>query len=100
MSTWTPERIEKTKQKTKKLSNMNVIEIPIVIGALGTVIKGLVQGLDDLKISGRVETIQTTALLRSDRILRRVWRFEETCCHSDSSEKPSGNAGVENSQKS
>ena len=32
----------------------------------------LIQGLDDLEISGRVETIQTTALLRSARILRRV----------------------------
>ena len=31
-----------------------------------------VQGLDDLEIKGRVDTIQTTALLRSDRILRRV----------------------------
>ena len=37
--------------------------IPIVIGALGTVTKGLVQGLVDLEIRRRVETIQTTALL-------------------------------------
>ena len=40
-----------------------VIGTPIVIGALGTVTKGLVQGLKDLEITGRVETIQTTALL-------------------------------------
>ena len=46
--------------------------IPIVISALGTVTKGLVQGLEDLEIIGWVETIQTTALLRSARILRRV----------------------------
>ena len=26
--------------------------------------------------------------------------LEETCCHSNSSEKPSANAGVKNSQKS
>ena len=44
----------------------------IVIGALGTVTKGLIKGLEDLEIRGRVETIQTTALLRSARILRRV----------------------------
>ena len=37
-----------------------------------TVTKGLVQGLEDLEIRGRVETIQTTALLRLDRILGRV----------------------------
>ena len=46
--------------------------IPIVIGALSTVIKGLVNGLKDLKIRGRVETIQTTPLLRSARIFRRI----------------------------
>ena len=47
-----------------------VTAIRIVIGALGTVTKGLVQGQEDLEIRGRVETIQTTALLRSARILR------------------------------
>ena len=46
--------------------------IPIVIGALGTVTKGLVKRLEDLEIRRRVETIQTRALLRSARILRRV----------------------------
>ena len=49
---------------------MKVTIISIVIGAFGTVTKGLVQGLEDLEIMGRVETIQTTALLRSARILR------------------------------
>ena len=38
---------------------------------LGTVIKGFELRLKDLKISGRVETIQITALLRAVRILRR-----------------------------
>ena len=51
---------------------MKVTNIPIVIGALGTVTKGLAQELEDLEIMGRVETVQTTALLRSARILRRV----------------------------
>ena len=51
---------------------MKVTVIPIVIGALGTVTKGLVQELEDLEIRGRVETIQTTAFLRSARILRSV----------------------------
>ena len=48
----------------KKLWNMKVMVIPIVIAALGTVTKGLVQGLENLKITGRVKTIQTTTLLR------------------------------------
>ena len=51
---------------------MKVTVIPIVIGALSTVTKGLVQGLEDLEIRGRVESIQNTALLRIARILRRV----------------------------
>ena len=56
----------------KKLWNMQVTIIPIVIGAFGTVTKGLLKGLVDLEVSGRVETIQTTALLWTARILRRV----------------------------
>ena len=36
--------------------NMKVTILPIVIGALGTVTKGLVQGLEDLEIIGRVNT--------------------------------------------
>ena len=59
-------------RELKKLRNMKVTIVPIVIGALGTVTKGLLKGLEDLEVSGRVETIQTTALLRTVRILRRV----------------------------
>ena len=51
---------------------MKVTFIPIVIGALGTVTKVLVDGLEDLEIRGRVKTIQTNALLRTARIVRRV----------------------------
>ena len=46
--------------------------IPIVIGALGTVTKELVTRLEDLEITGQVETIETTALSRSARILKRA----------------------------
>ena len=44
----------------KKLWNMKVTIVPIVIGALGTITKGLLKGLGDLEVGGRVETIQTT----------------------------------------
>ena len=56
----------------KKKWNMEVTIIPIVIGAFGTVTKGLLKGQEDLEIGGRVETIETTALLRTARILRSV----------------------------
>ena len=56
----------------KKQWNMKVTIRPIVIGTFGTVTKGLLKGLEDLEVGGRVETIQTTALLKTARILRRV----------------------------
>ena len=46
--------------------------IIIMIGAFGTVTRGLLKGREDLEIRGRVETMQTTTLLRTARILRRV----------------------------
>ena len=59
-------------RELKKLWNMKVTIIPIVIGAFGTVTKGLLKGLEDLEVGGRVETILKTALLKTARILRRV----------------------------
>ena len=56
----------------KKLWNMKVTIIPIVIGAFGTVTKGLLKGLEDLEVGDRVETIQKTVLLKMAWILRRV----------------------------
>ena len=47
-------------QKTKKNN----------YGTLGTIPKNLVKGLEELEIGVRAETIQTTALLRSLRMLR------------------------------
>ena len=46
--------------------------ILIVISGLGTVTEGLVNEMENLEIRGRVETTQTTALLISVRILRKV----------------------------
>ena len=58
---------------------MKVTIIPIVIGAFGTVTKGLLKGLEELDVGGRVETIQTTAITencqnteKSDGDLRRL----------------------------
>ena len=59
-------------RELKKLWNMKVTIAPILIGAFGTITKGLLKGLEDLEVGGRVETIQITTLLRTARILRRV----------------------------
>ena len=53
-------------RELKKLWNMKVTVIPFVVGAFGIVTKGQEQGLEDMEIRGRGETIQTTALLRQN----------------------------------
>ena len=73
-------------QTTALLRNMKVTIIPNVIGAFSTVTKALLKGLE-----ARVETIQTTALLRMARKLRRVL---ETYCNSNPSERPSAKIDV------
>ena len=55
-----------------KIWNMKVTIIPILIGAFGIVSKGLLKGLEDVEVGGRVETIQTTTLLKTVRILRVI----------------------------
>ena len=47
----------------KKRWNMKVTIVQTVIGAFGTITKGLLKGLEDLEVGGPVETIQMTALL-------------------------------------
>ena len=49
-------------RELKKLWKTKVTIVPIVIGAFGTATKGLLKGLEDLEVGGRVETIQMTAL--------------------------------------
>ena len=75
----------------KKQWNMGMTVIPIVVVALGTVQKGVEKRLQEIEIRGRIKTIQTTAVLKSARIVK-FWRPEETCCHFDSSERPPANA--------
>ena len=59
-------------RELKKPWNMKVTVVPIVIGAFGTITKGLLKGREDLEVGGLVEIIQTTALVRTARILRRI----------------------------
>ena len=59
-------------RELKKLWNLKVMFISIVIGALTTVTEGLIKASEDLEMRGRLETTRTTALLISARILRRV----------------------------
>ena len=78
---------------------MKVTIVPIVIGAFGTITKGLLKGLEDLEVGGRVETIQTPALLRTARILKRVLETWGDLLSLSLQWKPSANADVKNSNK-
>ena len=44
-------------RELKTLWNTKVTIVAIVIGPFGTVTKGLLKGLEDLEVAGRVETI-------------------------------------------
>ena len=73
---------------------MKVTIIPVVIGAFRTVTKGLLKGLEDLEVSGRVETIQTTEFLKTARLLRRILETWGDLLSLNLSERPSAYADV------
>ena len=50
--------------------------------------------MGEQEIQGRIETVKTTALLRSAKILRKSWRPGETYYHSDVSKNVSKNSSV------
>ena len=59
-------------RELKELWNMKLTGRPIVIGWLWTITKGLIKTPEDLKIKKNIETIYTTVLLKSGKILRIV----------------------------
>ena len=70
---------EKLKESDKKDKYQDLVrdlkklrKMIMTIGTLGTLTKGLVKRLEELELPGRVETIHSTELLRSARILRGV----------------------------
>ena len=44
----------------------------MVVGSLGTVLNGLIKGLEDLEVRGQVENLQITVLLSSARTLKKI----------------------------
>ena len=59
-------------RELKNLRNMKVTMISIGVGMFGIVPKCLERRLGELEIRGRIKTIQTTGVLKSARILKRV----------------------------
>ena len=81
----------------EKLWNMKVTLIPIVIGTLATATKWLLKELEDLEIRGQVEPSQLVHWDRAE-YWEESWRLEETCSHSNFSERPSPLADMKNSR--
>ena len=82
-------------QRTKKkLRSMWVTVMPIVICVLRTIPKSLVRVLEELKIGRQAEQYFWAQL----EYWEAFWTPEKTFCDSDSSERPSANSGVKNSQ--
>ena len=52
-------------RELKKIWNMKVTIITIVVGAFGTVTKGLLKGLEDLEVSVRVETHPNNSIIEN-----------------------------------
>ena len=78
----------------KNLWNMKVTIIPIVIGAFGTVTKGLLKdlGFGSWQTSG--DHPNDSIIENGQNTEKESRRLEETCCHLISSEIPSAYADV------
>ena len=70
---------------------MKVTFIPIIIGAFGTVTKRLMKGLEILEMKADWGLSKLLHYWDRAEYWEESWRFEETCCHSDSSERLSAN---------
>ena len=57
---------------------------------VGTVTKRLLKGLEDLEVGGK----KLLYYWERPEYWEESWKFEETCCHSNFSERPSANAEV------
>ena len=66
------EKYQDLARELQVLWNKKVTVIPIVIGALRTVPKSLKDRLDQIGIRTKIDTMQTTALLNTARIVRKV----------------------------
>ena len=77
---------------------MKVTIVPIVIGAFGTVTKGLLKGLRTWELADEWRLSKWQHYWERPEYRGESWRLEETCCHSNSSEEPSTNTDVKNSK--
>ena len=75
---------------------MKVTIVLIVLGAFGTITKGLLKGLEHLEVVGEWRPSKLLHFWEQPEYIEESWRLEETCCHSSSCERPSAGADVKN----
>ena len=92
---WKKDKYLDFARESKKLWNMKVTIISIVIGAFGKVTKALVQGQEDLEIRGRWRPFKLQHYWDRIENWQEFRRLEVTCCLSNSNERPSANANAE-----
>ena len=59
-------------RELKKVWNMEVIVVPLVVGALGTPAKELEKRLKTIGIETKITELQKIVLIHTSRILRKV----------------------------
>ena len=76
---------------------MKLTVIPIVIGALGTIPKGLVKGLEDRNQRKSRDHLDYSIIKIGQNMKKSPGDLRRLCCHSYFSEGPSPKVGVKNS---
>ena len=62
-------------KEVKKMWNMKVTVVPLVVGALGTHAKVLEKRLKNIGIETKITELQKTVLIHTCRILRKVFEI-------------------------
>ena len=73
-------------RELKKLWNMKVTIVRIVIGAFDTITKGLLKGLEVWNLADGNWLSERQQHWERPEYWEGSWRLEKTCCHSNSSE--------------
>ena len=94
MCTWNRLWIKSLKNKYTII--IIIIIIPIAIGALGMIAKGLGGMLEKLELEDKRRSSTLQHCWQQPEYQGEFWRPEETCCQSASNERPSTNAGMKN----
>ena len=78
----------------KKLWNIKIAVVPMLIVAVGTVSKGFVRKLDELKWENERRSSKLQHCWEQPEYWEESWRLEETYCHLDFGERPSAIIGI------